>query len=70
MVIAFAVAVQANDAKTCATKDKEKTSCCAEKVKTSEQAKDTCPFAKASCCKAAPVKQTALLSPKASDNKR
>jgi hypothetical protein len=68
MVLAFAVAVQAGDAKTCQDKDKDKPACCASKVKTSDQAKEgCCPFAKSACCKQAPVKQTALLSPKAAD---
>ncbi len=70
MVLAFAVAVQAGDAKTCQNKDKEKPACCADKAKTSDQAKGTCPFAKGACSKAASVKQTALLSPKASDSRR
>jgi hypothetical protein len=121
--MAFAVAVQAGDGKTCQAKDqagcsasKTKTSlqasdagehsCCSAKMKTSLQAKDsekpscsagkmktsleangtekssccaskmktsittdeaTCPFAKAACCKKKQVKQTALLSPKASE---
>ena len=68
-VLFFALAVQAEDAKvSTGAKDKEAPSCCSEKVKTSDDAKGTCPFAKTSCCKAAPaVKQTALLSPKAAD---
>ena len=72
MVLAFAVAVQAGDDKTSQDTNKEKPACCASKVKVSTEAKDEgCPFAKASCCKKtqvkleAPVKQTALLSPKA-----
>ena len=69
MVLAFAVAVQAGDAKTSQNKDKDQPACCASKVKTSDQAKGTCPFAKSACCKAAPVKQTALMSPKAADNR-
>ena len=39
MVLAFAVAVQAGDAKTCQDKDKDKPACCASKVKTSTEAK-------------------------------
>ena len=66
MVLAFAVAVQAGDTKTCQDKDKDKPACCAGKVKTSDQAKEgACPFAKSACCKQAPVKQTVLASPKA-----
>ena len=65
IVMAFAVAVQADDAKTSQDKDKDKPACCAHKVKTSDEAKGSCPFAKAACCKQAPAKQTALLSPKA-----
>jgi hypothetical protein len=67
IVMAFAVAVQAGDAKTSQDKDKDKPACCASKVKTSDQAKGTCPFAKSACCKQAPAKQTALASPKTAD---
>ena len=72
MVLAFAVAVQAGDAKTAQVKDKDAPACCGGKVKTSyeatsTEAKGTCPFAKAACCKQAPVKQTVLLSPKAAE---
>jgi hypothetical protein len=68
MVLAFAVAVQAGDAKTGQDKDKDKPACCASKVKVSTEAKEgSCPFAKAACCKQTQVKQTALLSPKAAD---
>ena len=68
MVLAFAVAVQAGDAKTAQDKDNDKPACCASKVKVSNEAKEgSCPFAKAACCKQAPVKQTVLLSPKAAD---
>jgi hypothetical protein len=65
MVLAFAVAVQAGDAKTGQDKDKDKPACCASKVKTSDEAKGCCPFAKSACCKQTQVKQTVLLSPKA-----
>ena len=65
MVLAFAVAVQAGDAKTCQDKDKDKPACCASKVKTSDEAKGCCPFAKAACCQPTPAKHTVLLSPKA-----
>jgi hypothetical protein len=73
MVLAFAVAVQASDAKSAQTTDKEKPACCGGKVKTSNEAKGTCPFAKSECCsqtaaKKAPVKQTALTSPKATSD--
>jgi hypothetical protein len=68
MVLAFAVAVQAGDAKTCQDKDKDKPACCASKVKTSDEAKGSYPFAKSACCKQAPVKQTVLLSPKAASD--
>jgi hypothetical protein len=70
VVLAFTLAVQAGDAKTSQNKDKDKPACCANMGKTSDQAKGTCPFAKSGCSKAAPVKQTALLSPKAADNRR
>ncbi len=75
MVMAFAVAVQAGDAKVSQSKDKEKPACCASKMKTSTEAKDEggCPFAKAACCskttvaKATTAKQPVLMSPKAAD---
>ena len=73
IVMAFAVAVQADDAKKCQVKDQDKPACCPSKVKTSDQAKEgTCPFAKSACskqasAKATTVKQTALASPKAAD---
>jgi hypothetical protein len=78
IVMAFAVAVQADDAKKCQVKDQDKPSCCPSKVKTSDQAKEgTCPFAKSACgkqkeasattAKATTAKQTALLSPKAAE---
>jgi hypothetical protein len=82
IVAAFAVAVQADDVKSCQdkAKDKDKAGCCANKVKTSsEQAKEGgCPFAKSACCskqasdkttaaKTTTAKQTALVSPKAAD---
>jgi hypothetical protein len=71
MVMAFAVAVQAGDTKPAQDQAKEKPACCASKVKISNEAKEEgCPFAKAACCKQAPVKQTVLLSPKASDAKQ
>ena len=60
-LMAFAVAVQAGDAKA----TKENSACCATKA--SNQAKATCPMAnqaQGACCKDAPGKQ-ALLSPKA-----
>ncbi|HOX55732.1 MAG TPA: hypothetical protein P5205_08910 [Candidatus Paceibacterota bacterium] len=75
MVMAFAVAVQADDAKCCPLKDKDKPACCPSKVKTSVQAKEgVCPVGKAACCskktaaKANAAKQTALVSPKATDS--
>ena len=50
MVVAFAVAVQAGDAKTCQVKDKDKPACCPSKVKSlARQAKagaTAAPFAK------------------------
>jgi hypothetical protein len=71
MVMAFAVAVQAGDAKTAQDQAKDKPACCASKVKTSEQAKEgTCPFAKSACCKQKEAKQTALASPKAAADAR
>ena len=71
IVMAFAVAVQAGDAKTAQNKDKDMQGCCASKVKVSTEAKESsCPFAKAACCKQSSAKQTAakrpvLMSPKA-----
>ena len=71
IVMAFAVTVQAGDAKTandqCPVKDKP--ACCPSKVKVSAEAKDgCCPFAKsAACSKKAPAKQPVLASPKAAD---
>ena len=52
MVMAFAVAVQAGDAKTCQVSDKDKPACCPSKVKTSLETKTT-PVsdpAQPSCC--------------------
>ena len=65
VLMAFAVAVQADDAKCCQAKDSSKTSCCA--TKTSTEAKSGgCPFAEAkSASKDKSAKQVALLSPKA-----
>jgi hypothetical protein len=71
IVMAFAVAVQAGDAKTAQDTTKDTGGCCASKVKVSTEAKEaTCPFAKAACCKQSsakqtPVKQPVLMSPKA-----
>ena len=68
IVMAFAVAVQAGDAKTCQVKDKDKPACCPSKAKAGEQAKaGTCPFAKDAACKQKEVKQTSLPSPKAAN---
>ena len=74
-VLAFAVAVQAGDAKTNQTKDAEKPACCASKIKVSENKDEGgCPFAKMACCgdkkeqaKKDTAKQPVLLSPKAVD---
>jgi hypothetical protein len=65
IVMAFAVAAQADDAKTCQVKDKDKPACCPSKTKTSDEAKGCCPFAKNASCKQAPAKQVAVQSPKA-----
>jgi hypothetical protein len=73
IVMAFAVAVQADDAKKSQVKDQDKPACCASKMKTSDQAKEGgCPFAKSACCKskgakATTAKQTVLASPKVAD---
>jgi hypothetical protein len=52
IVMAFAVAVQAGDAKTCQVKDTDKPACCPSKVKTSVQAKTSQDSDKdqAGCC--------------------
>ena len=64
IVMAFAVAVQAGDAKTSHAKDQDQPSCCSSKMKTSTQAKEgTCPMAKSACCKQKAVKQTAVATP-------
>ncbi len=68
MLVAFAAAVQGDEAK-CA-QNKDKSACCSHKVKTSIESKESggCPFAKGACCnKQVQIKQTALLSPKALD---
>ena len=79
IVMAFAVAVQAGDAKVSQNKendkpaccDKDKSACSASKLPTAYQTEASCPFAKSACCsKKASVKQTALLSPKAADAAR
>ena len=49
IVMAFAVAAQAGDAKTTQAKDQNQPSCCSSKMKTSMQTKEgTCPMAKTS----------------------
>jgi hypothetical protein len=71
ILMSFAVAVQAGDAKTAQDTTKDTGSCCSSKVKVSTEAKESsCPFAKAACCKQSSAKQTAakrpvLMSPKA-----
>jgi hypothetical protein len=71
IVMAFAVAVQAGDAKTAQNKDNDMQGCCSSKVKVSTEAKESsCPMAKTACCKQTSAKQTAakqpvLMSPKA-----
>jgi hypothetical protein len=79
IVMAFAVAAQAGDAKTSQANDQDQPACCGGKTKTSMQTKvktstqtqeGTSSTAKGccGCCKQqASVKQTALLSPKAAD---
>ena len=63
LLVGFAVAVQAGDAKTCAGKDKA--ACSATKVSDA----GCCSMAKGTTCKAAPVK-LALLSPKGAEQVR
>jgi len=69
MVAAFAVAVQAGDAKNCPLKDKCKPACCPSKVQKAEQAKaGECPLGKPACCKKQVAnKQAVLQSPKAAE---
>jgi hypothetical protein len=77
VVMAFAVAAQAGDAKPakneCPLKDKPaccaaKTSCSASKEKVSTGAKDgCCPFAKSAACNKKAAKRPVLASPKAAD---
>jgi hypothetical protein len=73
MVMAFAVAVQAGDAKAKQTADKEKPACCAKKTQISKDESGGCPFAKQTCCAAKQqakkdtAKQPVLLSPKGSE---
>ncbi len=72
--MAFAVAVQAGDAKDSKVATQDKPACCA-KAKEADQAKATCPFAKGKCSaqtqvKETTVKQQALLSPKAAAEAR
>ncbi len=72
MAMGFAIAVQAGDGKCCQDKSTASAGCCGHKTQTSASGQGTCPFAKAACtkqtaAKQAPVKQTALLSPKAAD---
>ena len=72
IVVAFAAAAQAGDAKTSQAKDQAQPSCCSGKMQTSLQTKDPAPTTEKSCCgccaqskQQKAVKQTALLSPKA-----
>ena len=71
-LIAFAVAVQASDAKSSKDTAADKSPCCSQDSKTSVKSESTCPFASGGCCakeKQTAVKKTtvkhALLSPKA-----
>lgn len=73
-LMAFAVALQAGDAKDSKVATQDKPACCA-KAKETAETKGTCPFAKTECCKQTQakettVKQQALLSPKASSEAR
>jgi hypothetical protein len=75
IVMAFAVAAQAADTKPTPDKAKEKPSCCAEKVKTSDTAKqETAAEEKTGCgcCKKkmSVKKSTGLASPKAAADAR
>jgi hypothetical protein len=71
IVMAFAVAVQADDAKSKQTQDGEKPACCS-KMKVSKDDGGGCPFAKGACgkkdqAKKDTAKQPVLLTPKAAD---
>ena len=82
IVMSFAVAAQAGDAKTSQANDQDQPACCGgkmktstqTKVKTSMQTKEGTASTEKSCCgcckQQASVKQTALLSPKAADSRR
>ena len=81
IVMAFAVAVQAGDAKTSQAKDQEQPACCGGKMKTSTQVKvktstqvNEGPSSATGCCgcckQQTPAKQVALLSPKAAGEAR
>ena len=71
IVMAFAVAVQADDGKAKQCSDKEKAAC-ASKMKVSKD-DGACPFAKSACCemkqqaKQNKAKQPVLSAPKAAD---
>ena len=69
IVAAFAVAVQAGDAKTSQPKDQDQPACCGSKMKTSTQVKEVTASTEKSCCgcckQQTAVKQVALMSPKA-----
>ena len=73
IVMAFAVAVQAGDAKTSQAKDQEQPACCGGKMKTSTQVNEG-PSSATGCCgcckQQTPAKQVALLSPKAAGEAR
>ena len=71
-LVAFAVAVQAGEGKSCKDSAADKSPCCSQATKTSVKAESSCPFASGGCC--SDKKQTAmkkisvkhaLLSPKA-----
>ena len=75
VVLAFAVSVQAGDAKAKQTKDAEKPACCS-KTKVSKDDAAGCPFTKSACCdskegkkeaKKDCGKQQVLQSPKAAN---
>jgi hypothetical protein len=75
-LMAFAVAVQAGDAKTSKDTPQDKPACCA-KAKDTTEVKGSCPFAMKACsqdkqtaAKETAVKQQALLSPKAASEVR
>jgi hypothetical protein len=72
IVMAFAVAVQAGDAKTKQPKDQDQPACCGSKMKTSTPAKEGTATTEKTCCgcckQQKATKPVSLMSPKAAAN--